>query len=81
MDGHTLNALRRARVAQCLDAMQALCDEVAVLQHDINQGEASAVERAQAPRLTDAGSEDTLPPSQQSPAIADRTSGLIRRSA
>ena len=47
MDGHTLNALRRA----------------------------------QAPSLSDAGSEDTLPPSQQSRVIADRTSERIRRSA
>lgn len=41
MDGHELNRLRHARIAQCIQEMNALCDEVASLRKDIAQSEDS----------------------------------------
>ena len=39
MDSQELNRLRHARIAQCIQEMNALCDEVASLREDIAQSD------------------------------------------
>ena len=71
MDGHSTHDRMRERIQECINQMNALCDEVAKLREDITTGEAEG--RSDAPHQ---GAQPHTSSSERGPQTSDNHAAM-----